>query len=304
MAKPIFVVGKERSGTTWLANLLAAHPQVACVCHERHFGVHESAFFSSVDGRYGDLGEWANYVEFVRIISATDYFRLAGVTEEFLFSLWPSAYEGVFRAVMDRFARQQNAAAWLEKTPGHSLYVKRMASAFPEARFVAVRRDVEPVVVSTLGLTAASRPEVADPGPARKSVIVSTVFSWYRYYKTIDAFAGSSDRVLTVEYDDLRADRQQVLERACAFLELPYTEEVLQSPYDRNTGFGEASRRAREITDGERRRIARASRVARLLPLSWLNRLARLHHRGEGRRPLPRSFFRLLPATERCGVKA
>jgi hypothetical protein len=109
MPTPIFVLGKHRSGTTWLANLLCQHPQIAGVQHARHHGIHESAFFSHVYGRYGDLAVWSRYAEFVEVVAASDYFRLAGATREFLYSLWPTSYEGVFRAVMDRFAAQRGA---------------------------------------------------------------------------------------------------------------------------------------------------------------------------------------------------
>src|SRR5690348_5527303 len=40
--KPIFVMGTARSGTTWLANLLASHPLIAAVAADEHHGVVES----------------------------------------------------------------------------------------------------------------------------------------------------------------------------------------------------------------------------------------------------------------------
>lgn len=56
MPLPVFVVGRNRSGTTWLANQLCEHPDIVGVQHERHHGIHESAYFGLIDGRFGASG--------------------------------------------------------------------------------------------------------------------------------------------------------------------------------------------------------------------------------------------------------
>ena len=77
MPKPIFVVGKGRSGTTWLTNMLATHPDIAGVFNEdKNKGIKESRYFSDLYGRYGDLRNPTNLVEFIEILAVTDYFRL------------------------------------------------------------------------------------------------------------------------------------------------------------------------------------------------------------------------------------
>ena len=101
MPTPLFILGKGRSGTTWLANQMCEHSLVIGVQHESHYGIHESAFFTQVYDRYQDLTIKSNYVEFVEVMSACDYFQLAGITKEFLYSFWPTSYEKVFREAMD-----------------------------------------------------------------------------------------------------------------------------------------------------------------------------------------------------------
>ncbi len=44
----IFVIGRHRSGTTWVTNLIASHPKIFTPEHQKHQGQDESAFFSSV----------------------------------------------------------------------------------------------------------------------------------------------------------------------------------------------------------------------------------------------------------------
>ena len=75
---PLFVLGAQRSGTTWTANLLAAHPQVAAVQSDDHFGIHESIFFSHFARAFGDLDDDANFDRFVAQFVTSDYYVLSG----------------------------------------------------------------------------------------------------------------------------------------------------------------------------------------------------------------------------------
>lgn len=70
MATPIFVLGWGRSGTAWLSNLLLEHPAIVGIQHEKHWGIHESAFFSVVEGRYRSLDNPANFIEARILISS------------------------------------------------------------------------------------------------------------------------------------------------------------------------------------------------------------------------------------------
>lgn len=87
MTQPLFILGKQRSGTTWLSNQLSQHSQISAAQNDHHGGVHESAYFSHVAGRYGDLSQKTNYVEFVEVMAVSDMMKILGVDKEFLYSL-------------------------------------------------------------------------------------------------------------------------------------------------------------------------------------------------------------------------
>ena len=147
---PVFILGKHRSGTTWLANLLCNHTQIAGVVHPAHHGIHESAYFSMIDRRYGDLERRSNFAEFAEVMLASDYFSLTGITREQLYELYPSSYEAVFSQVMERFAASQGASYWLEKTPAHTPLVERLATMYDRAKFVGIVRDIRSVAGSRM----------------------------------------------------------------------------------------------------------------------------------------------------------
>ena len=57
MATPLFVIGKHRSGTSFLANLLLDHPQIAGIYYPldsylHKGGIFESSFFYDIDKKF------------------------------------------------------------------------------------------------------------------------------------------------------------------------------------------------------------------------------------------------------------
>lgn len=294
MAIPIFVLGKQRSGTTWLANQLCEHESIAGIQHDRHFGIHESSFFSTVLNRYGDLGVRQNYIELVEVMSASDYFRLAGSTREYLYSLWPTSYEGVFRSLMDRYAHRQKADFWIEKSPSHTPLVKRIADVYPDARFVGVIRDAPGVVASTTALTSHRYAEHSRPAAVRRLHIAGLVLTWSYYNRVLSSFSRGSDRVMIVEYDELIRDNVEVLTRICQFLGLPFQERMRQNRYHRDTSFQDEGTRRQTLSSEELRLIDFTRQACEVLPLTLLERCDRLMRSTGRRRTLPPWFFRLL----------
>jgi Sulfotransferase family len=147
-ATPIFILGRHRSGTTWLSNILASLPEIYVPCHERHWGVHESAFFSHVV-RYCNHGRTDVDLHAVRcLFEKSDFFSLAELTENpEILGVGPAGY---FRSIMETAASREGARFWLEKTPTHTLHAKYLSAAFPDAKFIAVVRNHDEVVTSNV----------------------------------------------------------------------------------------------------------------------------------------------------------
>lgn len=293
--RPAFVLGKHRSGTTWLANQLCAHPRIAGVQHADHFGIHESEYFTRIRGRYGDLIDRANYVEFVEVLSASDYFRLAGATRGFLYSLWPASYEEVFRAVMERYATRHGARLWLEKTPGHTPLVAMLARTYPDALFVGIIRDVSDVVGSSLAAAARRSGGPLAPG-LRLRMAARLVVTWTYYNRVLQEFAVRSQRLQLIRYEDLRVRNAEVLEGLCAFLGLEYHRAMHRAAFRRNSNFSNDQERQRALSPAEQRVVRALESALQRLPLAALRAMDKASRLRQQRRPLPSWFFRTLPA--------
>lgn len=302
MPCPVFILGKHRSGTTWLANQLAEHSRIAGIRHARHHGIHESVFFSQVYGRYGDLAVRSNFVEFVEVMAASDYFRLAGATRDDLHSLWPATYEAVFRTVMDRYAARRGAGYWLEKSPAHTPLVARLAALYPDARFVGITRDAAAVVASTLGLLEMRYPERASRRAVRAREILETVVGWTYYNRAMRRFAANSSRILLVDYSSLEADLPGTLRTVCGFLRIPFEESMCRRSYAPNTSFRDGAARPRFLKAGERQLVRAATTLLAAVPFQVLGTLRGARRRRYRLAPLPDWFFSLLDTQPGAGV--
>jgi hypothetical protein len=145
-ARPLFILGRHRSGTTWLANVLASLPQVRVLMHERHQGVHESAYFSHLVPHCGHGRSAADLAEIKRLFEKSDFFALSGLAQGPDIQRLGAA--GYFRALMESMADGPEVRYWLEKTPANTLIARRLREAFPDAVFLAVIRDYREVVAS------------------------------------------------------------------------------------------------------------------------------------------------------------
>src|SRR4051794_29483748 len=211
MAIPIFVLGAYRSGTTWVNNIFNKNSNVVAVPSSGRFGTAESFYFTVVHNRYGDLSDRARYVEFIEIVSRGQYFKNAGVTREFLYSLYPATYAEVFRAVMDRFAEMHNATHWVEKTPGNTRVWPQIAAFYPTARFVGILRDPVKRGESALAIGIQQGTNAFEkPSKARSRFLILQAAQQV-YYKKLMV----SPKIKLIHYEELLQNQEATVRVLC-----------------------------------------------------------------------------------------
>lgn len=131
-ALPIFFVGGlPRSGTTWVQQLLNAHPQLVCLGESHYFNDLVPALVRTLQGygkrREEGKGTWAPSVRgpvATPLLSPMLHAAFIALVQENLDGRDPAGLKAIG-----------------EKTPDNIMQLKRIWSMFPGARFVNVIRD-------------------------------------------------------------------------------------------------------------------------------------------------------------------
>jgi hypothetical protein len=209
---PLFVLGPPRSGTTLVAKLLNAHPQVLVTNETRIVTFFEHAFRDLPTGDRGGLHCAREHGDEV-VAALREHGR----------SITKLAYEKIAVA-----QNKQGVRYWGDKNPHLSSMLPVVDEWFPSAMFVAVRRDPRDIVCSILELWARMDLVPArDPDAARWEVpdeqlgnvcqtVLSTIQTEERFLSKLPA-----GRVFRVNYELLVREPAKVLEPLFVeFLEL------------------------------------------------------------------------------------
>jgi O-antigen/teichoic acid export membrane protein len=219
-ARPIFIVGPSRSGTTLLARMLDAHSSLA---------IFPETWCYVVLDRLGCFGEFSNrwqYTLFLNQVweSLKHYQDPAARVLAEEAALRP-VYSGPVRPILESFGRAyasaRDASRWGEKTPGHVLWLPEIRKLFPQARIVICIRDPLDVV--------SSYDERWGGGRADTRYLIRASAQIRHYLQHLLTEPGfPKHQTFTVRYEVLTAQPGEVLKELCRFLELEYEPEMLE----------------------------------------------------------------------------
>jgi hypothetical protein len=204
------IVGRGRSGTTLLRAMFDSHPALA-IPPESHFlvtlarsarafrgagGFSVERFAAALNGHWGFRGWGLDEAEVRSTLAAAD----------------PATYAEAVRAIFERYAADRGKTRYGEKTPMNVLHIRRLASLFPEARFIHLIRDGRDVALS-----------YRDAGFGTTSIGDSAVF-WRRFVARgrRDGRRLGTTRYREVRYEDLVDDPERVLRSLCSFVDLAF----------------------------------------------------------------------------------
>ncbi len=201
---PFFLLGHDRSGTTML-RLILDRGDVAIPP--------ESMFL--LDVQPGQAAE-----DVLRTAWSHPRVRLWGLEGD-----PPTVPNGLNDAEAFRFAVSapfvayagaEGKTRWGDKTPAYIAHVDRLASIWPDARFVVLVRDGRDVAQSLMGV------------PFGPNNAWAAARSWATAIRNgRDAAGRYPGRVLEVRYEDLVANPEVEVQAICDFLALGYSPEML-----------------------------------------------------------------------------
>jgi len=207
----VFVVGAQRSGTTWVQAMLGAHPAVAAP--------QEVGLFHRV------LGPWADGFEREVATAA------AGGRERRVIGLacvlTRAELDRVQRRVLDDVSDaarrlKPGASVLVEKTPDNALHIDLIRRLRPEARFIHVIRDGRDVASSLL----AARTSWGGVWAPRD--VQQAAERWRQYVAGAMRARAAGDGYIEVRYEDLLDERKGPNELARLFahcgVDVPYAD--------------------------------------------------------------------------------
>ena len=283
MARPIFVIGNNRSGTKWISNLLLGHPDIAGIQSLDRFGIRETGLLTVFPEMFGPLTDPNSRIGCIECFAATDYFRLTGFDKEVLYRLPAGNYHEFYRALMDRLAEERGAKWWLQKFSPIAL--PGLMRHFPDARYVMITRDVVPTIRSSMKM-------VGDP-PRWRSAIRHVY--WYHYgIRQMRVYRDHSG-VVSVQYETLLAETEKTIRWLCGQLGLDFSPRMLEVRFPPNRSFTGPESAQAYLSKSFQRRIRWLSVPFAGLPLWAFQGIHQFHRRYQRRRtPFLSSTFSMV----------
>lgn len=212
----LFIVGCPRSGTTWLQRLLAGHPDVRTGQESDLFDIYLGPQLRAWKRELDPAASGRGGVGLGCYLSDEEYLRRL---KTFAIALVEPMVGGL-----------QTGQVFVEKTPGHVLWIPEILTLFPRARFVHVLRDARDVVASLL---AASRSWGAAWAPRRAGSAAATWVTHVRAGRAALAQLPSS-QVVEVRYEDLHLDTVRELRRVAALMRLDWSDAAMAAAAEAN----------------------------------------------------------------------
>jgi len=204
-----FVVGCQKTGTTWVQQLFNGHPQAVC-CGETDFGgvlfpELQKAFHrfnqEQKAGKHGVFGE----MNFRDVIASAIGTKLADWAEQ-----------------------KPQAIAIGEKTPEHAQILAELATVFPAMRAVHVVRDPRDVIISGWHHNMKQAPETFQKtfSSLKDYAEYLMAYHWRLYVEKAETWGRHNPDTFTrLRYEDLLTDPAAAISPACQMLGLS-TDEV------------------------------------------------------------------------------
>lgn len=215
-----FITGRGRSGTWLLQSILDTHPDI-CVAPEALFIIH-------LYQKYCHIKVWTEEQKAAFIDDLfsekklIDWWQLTIESVGTLLKQYPpeTHFSELCKAVYYDYARcndKANTRLLGDKNPEYSIYIRRLARLYPDAKFIHLVRDPRANILSYQNVDF----DMND--------VAALAYRWKKYNEDVlDIQQELSDKILVIHYENLLTDTQATLEKMCAFLDVKFLPELLE----------------------------------------------------------------------------
>jgi len=216
-AKQVFILGAPRSGTTFLASLLAR------TRFKAPFETHFIPKYYKKLTEYGDLNQFSNFSSLLDDIlseRAVMQWKLNLKYEVFFTSFnGHVSYDELVDKLCSMKRNDNGDGCWGEKTPWYLQELGVIYELFPNAKYIYIVRDGRDVALSLL----------------KKEWGPNNIYACAEYWRTLNkespilAELKEKGQLLELRYEDLLDDTEEYVQRFYEFLAEPYDRDSLDS---------------------------------------------------------------------------
>lgn len=213
----VFATGFDKSGTTWLMDILNLHPDITCRGSGQIFNFYKNIHFLSDHGGYG---------VFVKNVVEARWFGMGGKVW-FDENLVVSSFRNFVAASFERYNVKASRYVGDKSTVQDVNLIRKI---FPKAKIICMVRDGRDVAVSFAYhfKRGGKSDKFNDDGTFQESYLKQVMEAWCAYSAHIRS--NLSDRGLkVVKYEDLLANPRQVISEIYRFMEVPVDEAILDT---------------------------------------------------------------------------
>jgi len=204
--RTVFIVGTRRSGTTWLSEMMLAHPDIGGP------GTWDSEQGDTLPMESLMFGAVADVWVSTHRVYNDGFGSFLG--EDGVYAALRRFCDRLFVSARDHYS--PGASWYLDKSPDNVDRLPILAAVYPDGWYVNIVRDGRDVTRSTL---AAAFPDINSTGDA--------ITTWVRGVGNVLRDGWRLERKLDVRYEDLLADPLGVVGKIFEWLGLPADDEVM-----------------------------------------------------------------------------
>ncbi len=216
----IFILGRERSGTSLLQNLLDSHPNI--------IGPPESKIIAVLAPKFAPIKRWteANIREFAELLYIepmfTNFWHLdkEQLTKNLLLAKDSATYELLCKIVYYHLRKDKEKIILIsDKNPSYILHINTLLDIFPDTKFVHIIREPRDNIYSQMKAFNAK----------------NTIFSaqkWLGFNQLVERKKKKMpEKFYTIIYENMVTETEDIMKGLCAFLKVPYSEAMIQNVF-------------------------------------------------------------------------
>lgn len=206
---PVFILGANRNGTTWLGNILIEKFEIFSTHHFLHFGILESDIYGFYK-YFGPLNSVEKRKLMLKDYGKSDYFQLLNLDIEQFENLDFTNFFEFYFEIMDLACEKSSKSYWTTKLSPRlfsdpkalKLFFSLLYARYNKVFFIGIKRNFNDYLKSILGLSIS----IDSRNQKKTNVVVQSIKSTLRYqftYQIVDDILAKNNGIL-IRFEDLK----------------------------------------------------------------------------------------------------